>query len=212
MKRMDNTLLILGAGGHAKVVADSALASDQWQSVAFLDDRFPDLNRNGHWPVIGRITDLESFVEDYPYMALGVGVSYDNLRLEWLSRGLKAGALFLPVIHPASMVSTFASVGKGSVIFAGAIVNIGSSIGEGCILNTNCTLDHDCFIGNGSHVSPGAILAGNVCTQERVWIGMGAQVIQGVTLGADTVIGAGAVVLNDVTSGSTVVGVPARPI
>ena len=178
---METTLLILGAGGHAKVVADCALASGVWQAVAFLDDRYPELNRVGHWPVVGRIAELESFASDYPLMALGVGVSYDALRLQWLERGLAAGIKFPPVIHPAATISSFAKLGSGTVVFAGAVINVDAVIGNACILNTNCSVDHDCMICDGTHISPGASLAGNVTTGERVWVGMGAQVIPGLT-------------------------------
>ena len=209
---MERILLILGAGGHAKVVADCALASGVWHSVAFLDDRFPELTNVGHWPVVGRVSDMENFVEQYPFMALGVGVNYDALRLQWLDRGLVAGAEFPPVVHSSAVVSPFAKVDMGTVVFAGAVINVDSVIGKACILNTNCSVDHDCVIGSGCHISPGASVAGGVTTGERAWVGMGAQVIQGVSLGADVVVGAGAVVLDDVAVGLTVIGVPARSI
>ena len=46
----------------------------------------------------------------------------------------------------------------------------------------------------------------------NVWIGGGALLLPGVTIGDDAVIGAGAVVTRHVVAGETVVGNPARPV
>ncbi len=207
---INKTLLILGAGGHAGVVADCALATGRWSDIAFLDDRFPVLSAKNHWPVIGKLSDLESYVDKYPDMALGLGVSYEVLRLELLAVGRSLGVMFPSLIHPAATVSPFAKIGDGSVVFAGAVININACIGEGCIINTSSSVDHDCSIGNGAHISPGAVLAGAVSVGERVWVGLGAKLLQSVSVGDDAVVGAGAVVLSDVTSGQKVVGVPAQ--
>lgn len=209
---MTQPLLILGAGGHAKVVADCAVASEHWDEVYFLDDRYPVLTQVGQWPVIGKISEMENFIEQYPHMALGVGVSYDVLRVVWLKRATKAGACFPAIVHPSATVSPFARVGAGTVVFAGAVVNVDAHVGEACIINTVASIDHDCVIGDGSHVSPGASLAGGVTVGQLCWVGMGAQIIQGVSIGDHAIIGAGAVVIRNVESMSTVVGIPAIPV
>ena len=209
---MNNTLLILGAGGHARVVADCALATKRWSNVVFLDDRYPEFDSMNGWPVVGGISDLESFVSEYSEMALGVGVSYENLRLELLIRGDQIGVQFPAIIHPAATISPFASVGAGSVVVAGAVINVNAHIGSGCIINTASVIDHDCSIGNGTHISPGTLLAGAVTVGEKVWIGMGAKILQCVSVGNEAIIGAGAVVLSDVPAHSKVVGVPAQPV
>ena len=207
-----DTLLILGAGGHAKVVADCALATGRWASIAFLDDRYPSLEKVNHWSVIGKASDMKAFISQFPEMAVGVGVSYEALRLEWIKQGQEAGVEFPAIVHPSATVSPFTSIGDGSVVFAGAVVNINTSVGSGCIINTASSIDHDCIIGDGSHISPGAILGGNVKVGETAWIGMGAKIIQGCSLGDSAVVGAGTVVLSDVFERSKVVGVPARPV
>ncbi len=209
---MEKIILILGAGGHAKVVADCALASGEWQKVAFLDDRYPDLKQIGNWPVIGKVSDIELFVNQYSHMALGVGANHEDLRLQWLKRGINAGAKFPVVIHAKSIVSPYANIGDGTVVLAGAIVNVDAKVGKASILNTSCSIDHDCVIGDGSHISPRAALAGGVIVGEKSWIGMGANVIQGVKIGSNVIVGAGSLVLKNIDSGSKVVGVPARSI
>ncbi len=207
---MDKVLLILGAGGHGKVVADCALSSGQWDRVLFLDDRYPDLEQAGHWPVIGRVSDLEHFVNDYPFMALGVGVNHDLLRVQWLEYGINAGASFPAIIHSRAVVSPFAAIGAGTVICAGAVVCVDAAVGQACILNTHCSIDHDCTIGDGSHISPSATLGGGVVVGECAWVGLGASVIQGVAIGSNAVVGSGAVVIRDVPAKMKMAGVPAR--
>jgi acetyltransferase-like isoleucine patch superfamily enzyme len=95
---------------------------------------------------------------------------------------------------------------------AGAVVNADATIGSGVIINTCASVDHDCRLGNGVHVCPRASLAGNVIVHDRSWIGIGACVIQGVTIGHDVIVGAGATVTADVPDGLTIIGTPARPI
>ena len=207
---MTKTLLILGAGGHGRVVADCALASGLWTEVFFLDDRYPDLVSVNDWKIIGKVSDCPDFLSSYPEMALGVGVSYDSLRLEWIQLMSQAGATFPPVIHPSAVVSQYASVGDGSVVFAGAVLNVNASVGKGCIINTNAMIDHDCSIGDGSHISPAACLAGNVVVGDLCWVGMGANILQGVDIGRQSIIGAGAVVLKSIPAGSKAYGVPAK--
>lgn len=51
-----------------------------------------------------------------------------------------------------------------------------------------------------------------IVVERNVWIGAGATVLQGVTIGADAVVAAGAVVTDDVPSATLVGGVPARPL
>ncbi|MNR34560.1 putative acetyltransferase EpsM [compost metagenome] len=119
--------------------------------------------------------------------------------------------MLVGLIHPAAVVSRYASVDLGSVIMAGVQVNAGAQIGLGCILNTGCSVDHDCQLASAVHISPGAHLAGSVQVDEESWVGIGACVRQLVRIGRRVVVGAGAAVVTDVADDVTVVGVPARP-
>lgn len=203
-------LCILGAGGHGSVVADAAEACGNWLDIVFYDDAWPERTENGTWPIVGRVDD---FVPTVAHGCDGVVALGDNTRRAEISERLRAmSANVVSIIHPRATVSRRASIGAGSVVFAGAVINAGARIGPACIINTNSTVEHDCLIEEAVHVSPGANLAGLVTVGAQSWIGIGACVRQQVKVGRNVVIGAGAVVIADVPDRVVIVGNPARRI
>lgn len=199
-------LAILGASGHGKVVAD--LAELCGWDVAFFDDAHPGLQRNGVWSVLGTTDDLLQQKNEFSGAVVAIG--HNRIRLEKMALLEQTGFTLVTLLHPQASVSRHASIGKGSVVFAGVVVNAFAEVGEGCILNTLCSVDHDCQLGAGVHVSPGAHLAGAVQVGDASWIGIGACVRQLMRIGDDVVVGAGAAVVSDVPNNVTVLGVPAR--
>lgn len=205
---MKEQLLIAGAGGHGKVVADAAMASG-WKHVAFLDDYFQG-SLLPRCPVVGKFDEVEKQLEKYTAIIIAIG---DNQRRLEFIRQVAIIGYQLPVLkHPSAIVSRFSEVGEGTVALTLSVVNTGARIGRGCILNTGCSVDHDCMLGDGVHISPGARLAGGVSVGKLSWIGMGASVVPGVQIGKSAVIGAGAVIIRDVPDCAKVVGVPGRII
>ncbi len=202
------SLAILGAGGHARVVADAAEAAG-WGAVRMFDDAWPARATNGPWPVVGRRDDLLADLAAYDGVIVAIGDC--RARLDHHRALREAGAPLRSVVHPRAWISPHAALGAGSVAMACAVVNVGAVVGEACILNTGATVDHDCRLGDGVHVAPGAHLSGAVVVGERSWIGVGAAVRQGITIGDDVMVGAGAVVVRPIPSRLTVVGSPARP-
>lgn len=146
--------------------------------------------------------------EDQIYVAIGNSAK----RIAWINKLQQDGLNLATICHPSSILSEEVSIGAGTLVIAGAVINIGCVIGEGCIVNTGTTIDHDCILANGVNICPGAHLAGNVHIGSGSWIGIGSTIVQGVRIGAGATVGAGAVVLDDVSDGLTVVGVPAKPI
>ncbi len=200
-------LAILGASGHGKVVADTAECCG-WQVLGFFDDAWPKQQSNGAWPVIGHMTALLASLDRFDGVLVAIG--NNRIRQAKLLELQAAGARLTSLIHPAATVSRHASLGIGSVAFAGAVVNADALIGQGAILNTGCSVDHDCLLGGAVHVSPGARLAGGVQVGDLSWIGIGANVRQLVRIGSGVMVGGGAAVVADVADGLTVAGVPAR--
>jgi sugar O-acyltransferase (sialic acid O-acetyltransferase NeuD family) len=199
--------LIIGAGGHGKVVADTALSLG-WTNVAFLDDRASMLEAPLGLPLVGTLADLSGKRREFSRVVVALGDA--RLRLEWTARCVQSGFEVVSIVHPMAYVSKFASIGPGCVAFAQSAINADAKIGASCIVNTGATIDHDCLVGDGVHICPGAHLAGSVRVGDRSWIGIAATIRQGISVGRDATVGAGSVVVADVADGSTVLGVPAR--
>lgn len=202
-----SSIAILGASGHGKVVAEIAELTS-WDEVVFFDDAFPSVKKVGVWPVKGTTEDMVADIDMYTAAIVAIG---DNkIRLEkskyLLSKGFNLGIL----AHPRSTVSKYAEIGIGTVVMAGAIINPFTSIGLGSIINTSCSIDHDCVIAEGVHVSPGAIVAGGVSIGEMSWLGIGSVVKQGIAISDSVIVAAGAVVVNDVPCNVIIKGVPAK--
>ncbi len=209
-QRIDVTmgsLAILGAGGHGRVVADAALASG-WAAVAFFDDGWPAAAGSPLGSVKGTSADLCRVAADYTAAIVAIG--NNAARLAKIGALRAAGLPVVSVVHPAAVVSPFATIGPGSAVFAGAIINPCASVGEGCIINTAASVDHDCVLEDGVHVGPGARLGGGVRLGRASWIGIGASVRHGIAVGAGATVGAGAAAVSDVPAGVVVLGVPAK--
>jgi len=202
-------LAIIGASGHGKVVADAALLSG-WKDVVFFDDAWPEQKLNSHWPVIGDFQCLLNSMDSFDAVIVAIG---NNAVRQKKSIELKnAGFLLASVIHPTAVVSPFSNIGYGCFIGANSIVHVDASIGDYVIINTSAVIEHDCKIGEASHISPSAALAGGVTVGIRSWIGIDACIRQVTKVGNDAVVGAGSTVVKDVSSGTTVIGSPARAL
>lgn len=204
-----NRLLVLGAGGHGCVVAETAIRSGAWSDVVHLDDVLDRPQLDIGTRVLGSISGIEKMLVADDRFVVGVGDNAVRLRL---FEELKNRSNATSVIALEAIVSRTVSVGDGCVIMSGAHVNAGVVLGDACILNTASIIEHGVTLDPGVHVGPGAILGGDVKVGARSFIGMGAKVLPGVSLGADVVLGAGAVAVSDLTDAGTYAGVPATPL
>lgn len=199
-------LLIVGCGGHGRVVADTAIECG-YTEIAFLDDNTSVQPPFGA-QLLGSVSLLEGFSVEWPSAIAAMGNG--KLRLELFTR-LRGLEFRTPsIVHPSAIVSRSAAVQDGVFIAAGAIVNTGARIGEAVIINTGARVDHDCDVGPGSHIAPGATLSGGVTVGARAWLGTGCAIRQGITIGNDVMVGVGAAVVTDLIAAETYVGVPAR--
>lgn len=203
---MTNSLLVLGCGGHGRVVADAALDCG-YDEVAFLDDGEPARIPAG-MKVLGPFSALDALRLEWPAAIAAVGDG--ALRLQLFTKLRRSGFRTPSIVHPSAVVSRGALLGEGVFVAAGAIVNIGARIADAVIVNTGARIDHDCEIGMGSHIAPGATLSGGVTVGERAWLGTGCSVRQQVRIGSDSVVGVGAAVVSDLAAGHVHAGVPAR--
>lgn len=191
-------IVIIGAGGHGKVVADIARLNG-YLDISFLDDDDSKTECCG-FPVVGNTSEFVNFDCDM-FVALGDA----EKRREFIGRLSKTVTL----IHPSAVVAESVTIGRGCVIMAGAVINPDTHMGDGCIINTCSSVDHDSRIDDYVHIAVGSHLGGTVHIGDNTWIGAGATVINNIDICSDCIIGAGAVVVKDISEPGTYIGVPA---
>ncbi|MGB9975792.1 acetyltransferase [Thermovenabulum sp.] len=201
-------LLILGAGGHGKVVADIAKSMNYWDEICFLDDDIKKLNSiiNG-FKVIGRFDDYKKFKESFTYAFVAIG--NNKYRLSILEELEKVGYKIPVIKHNFSYISDTVQIGEGTVIMPGVVINTNTIIGKGCIINTSSSIDHDCILKDGVHISPGANIGGTVNIGKCTWVCIGSKIINNVTIGKNVIIAAGSVVTKNIPDNIMVAGIPA---
>lgn len=203
-------VILVGAGGHAAVVADVARLSGH-VVAGFLDTQRPERRGTPYCgaTVLGGDERLEELLRaGIRHAVVAIG---DCGARQRMSRQLTlAGFTLRTLQHPSAVVAHDALIGPGTVLAAGSIVNPGVVVGASVILNTACSIDHHCRIGDAVHVCPGVHLGGAVMVGAEAWVGIGATVVNGITIGERALVGAGAVVVRDVPPDVVVRGVPAR--
>ena len=204
-------LVVVGGGGHAKVVLSVLARLGTFAILGYLDpkDRGPIL---GH-PWLGDDSSARQLSNDHGRLAVVLGIGKTDGRsdrLTFLERFSRIGAVFPVVIAPTAFVAEDVVVGEGTVVCDGAIVQAGTRIGRAAIVNTGARVDHDCVLHDDVHIGPGAVLSGGVQVGDGSLVGVGACCRQNVKIGSNCTIGAGAAVTSDCKDGALYIGVPAR--
>lgn len=205
---MQKKVIIFGASGHGKVLAEIILKSGD-DVVGFLDDDLSIQNKIVYLDkkVLGTINDCNNFKDCF--FVIGIG----NNKIRKLISNKYNNLKWYTAIHPNAIIATDVKIGEGTVVMPGAIINPGTIIGKHCIINTSTSLDHDNVIEDYVHLSPGAHLAGTVKIGEGTWICAGVTVINNITIEKNNIIGAGAVVIKDIhESDFTYIGIPVKKI
>lgn len=214
---MPNTprIVLIGGGGHARVLVDALRAAGETGAIAVLD---ADPARHGEMLLDATIAGGDEMLaalvsQGAKFFAVAVGGTRNNApRAALYRRGLDLGLQPISIIHPRATVSPWASVGAGCQILAAAVVNAGAVLGANVIVNSGAIVEHDCCIGDHVHIATGARLASTVTVGDRAHIGAGSVVRQLITIGEASVVGAGAVVVKNVSAATVVAGVPAKEL
>lgn len=199
-----NNLVIVGASGHGKVIADIA-EKVGYTDIVFLDDD-PVIKSCGNYKIVGKCSDALFHKSADFVVAIGNSMVRRKIQSELIAMGLHVVSLF----HPSAVIASSVKIGAGTVVMAGAVISPFAEIGTGSIINTCASVDHDCRIGDYVHVSVGAHVAGTVVIGDNTWVGAGATVSNNIQIVENCVIGAGAVVVRNLTESDTYIGVPAR--
>ncbi|MUV36915.1 putative acetyltransferase EpsM [Lentibacillus sp. JNUCC-1] len=202
-------LVILGDGGHSRVIQDMIISSGMGVITAILDDRYPTGFKDGGI-VFAPISFVHHLLKRNTRVVVAIG---DNAIRQKIVQQLDLPPkVFAPIVHHTAVVSSSADIGNGTVVMPYAVINARAQVGAQCIVNTRATIEHDNEIGDYTHVSPSATLAGSVSSGEGVHVGTSAIVIPGKHLGSWSVIGAGSTVIEHIPAFSKAVGSPTRII
>lgn len=205
-------IIVLGGGGHAKVLIDLIKIKGNLEIVGILDTQLEKGTKVLDVPVLGKDNILaDIFNNGVNTACIGIGgIKDNNIRSRLFDTTKNIGFEIPSLIHPNSFISRESTVAEGVQVMAGAVIQTNSFIDENSIINTGSTIDHDCVVGKNTHICPGVVIGGGATIGDASFIGAGSTIIQGVKIGNNSVVGAGAVVTNDVSDGLRVKGVPAK--
>lgn len=209
-----DSVVIIGASGHAKVIADIIEREGRYRIDGLIDASYAPGNDTFGYEVLGRDEDLPALVVERSIrrVIVAIGDNFARSKIESRISELCPQLGYIKAIHPAACIARDVTIGDGTAIMAGVTVNPGCSIGRSCILNTNSSLDHDSVMEDFSSLAPGAIVGGGCKIGEFSAICIGATLIHDISVGAHSVIGAGATVFSPVPPRSVVFGTPAKLI
>ena len=197
-----NRLIIIGAGGHGKVIVDAALKNG-YTNICYIDDHATGDVMG--FPIIGTSADIERLNDGGTDFIIGIG---NNAVRKAIAE--KYNVNWVSIVHPSAQIAFNAEIGKGTVVMANAVVNVCATVGEHCIINTGAIVEHDNVIENYAHISPNVALGGTVRIGTLTHVGIGATVKNNTEICSECTIGAGAVVVKNIKEPGTYVGVPIR--
>ena len=190
-------VIILGAGGHSRVLIDTLLL-DSTEILGMTDVNLERQELLGV-PLLGNDLIVDQYSPENIQLINGIGsISQPYLRQKIFKKFKDKGFIFRSVIHPSSVIAPDVSFGEGVQVMAGAVIQSGCTIGDNTIINTSTSLDHECQIGTHAHLAPGVVLSGKVVIGELCHIGIGVKIVQSIQVGSDTLVKAGTVVTFDI--------------
>lgn len=203
-------IVVIGAGGHAKVVVDILEKTGVYRIKGYIDQHIPQGTLLYGYEVLGAEDVIPQLGDSIAGGVAAIGDNWTRAQVVKRIRAVSPTFRFIQAIHPSAQIAKGVTIGEGSVVMAGAVINSDSHIGDHCIVNTLASIDHDCALGHYASVAPHAVLGGGVTVRDYVAVAIGARVVHAVEIGEHTVIGAGATVLSDIPPYTVAYGTPAR--
>lgn len=203
---MTKGIVIVGAGGHAKVCIE--LLQAMGEEVSYCIGNDDSVKECLGLPVLQGNQTIQALYEE-GYSRIFIAIGLNSAREQLAALALAQGYQLVNAISPKAIISPSASIGRGVAIMASAVINAETTIDDLAIINTGATIDHDCRIGKAVHIAPQSALAGNVRIGAQSFLGLGSKVLPNLEIGEKTMIGAGSVVISNINSAATAVGVPA---
>ena len=202
--KIHENVIIIGAGGHGKVIADIVIKSGDYL-LGFLDDNLSVDNTVLGYPILGKTENLPEFNETVKFI-VGIGNNYTRKHITEKYNSIN----WHTAIHPSAVIATDVNIGEGTVVMANTVINPSTKIGRHCIINSGAVIEHDSDIFDYIHISPNVSIGGTVKVGELTHIGIGAAVKNNISITSECIVGAGAVVVKDITDKGTYIGVPAK--
>ncbi|SFI29279.1 MULTISPECIES: acetyltransferase [unclassified Bacillus (in: firmicutes)] len=204
-------IVMIGQGGHSKVIQDIILSNKEYEIVGYLDDRYEDITRVDNI-YFGPISTAYEMINDVNQIKFVIAIGNNKVRKKIAEKLSLSDNFYATLIHKTAVISPNAKIGNGTVVMPHAVINADTRIGNHSIINTGSIVEHDNILGDFVHISPHATLTGSIIIEEGTHIGAAATLIPSVKIGEWSVIGAGAVVINDIPPNCTAVGIPAKVI
>lgn len=205
-------IVIWGASGHARVVADAVRKGDYFSVFGFIDDTALRKGEDFAGAKVMGGREILPTLADHGVNAIHIAIGHCRARMDLATLATDHGLRLRSIVHPSATVALDATIGEGTFIAAGALVGAASRVGRVVILNSGCSVDHDCIVEDGAHIGPGVRMGGSAHIGQQAWIGIGATLRDRASVGHGATVGAGAVVVRDVPPGVVAYGVPARVV
>ncbi len=209
---MEN-LIIIGAGGFALEVIDLIesinLIDKKYYISGLLDDNKKDFILEDYH-ILGKVSDYKNFSNHLFVIAIANSKIRESIYIELKKNKVKTPNL----IHPKAEISKYAVLqsGSGTIINYATQVSAKVRIEEAVIIDSKSYIGHETTIKSFVTLYPGVKISGNCQINVRTEIGLGTNIIQGLTIGSNSLIGAGSTVLNDIHDNVVAVGTPCKPI
>ncbi|MFC1729979.1 acetyltransferase [candidate division KSB1 bacterium] len=202
--------VIIGAGGHSRVIIDILRQNKNIEIVGIIDKAMHPGEKVDGIPIIGPFSDLDKLKKEHDIKGIVIGVGDNLVRADYYNKLEKKDLVLVNAIHPSASIAPDVKIGRGVVVAREAVICTGAKIGNNVIINTGAIIEHEDILEDHCHIAPGVNIAGRVHIKKGTFVGIGTTIIQKVTIGHNTIVGAGSIVIEDIPDDVVAVGIPAK--